>query len=268
MTKQFSVTLLLTILLTSFSVTADNTETVIATVNGIEITSRQLSETSEKKFNVDISTLNADQKKNLVDSLINRQIILEQAKKEGFEQSDSMVFSIKQLIDTYIVRQYMTKIATENSKISENTLKAYYEKEYLNKPQTSNFNIKHILLTNEDEAKILLQQLSRGADFSTLAKANSKDMVSMAKGGHLGWMGADEMVPAFYQAVAKLSKGEIAPRPVKTQFGWHIISLVDQHELTPPSFDKVKLEIKQEIIKQQLLDYIDNLKANAVIEIK
>jgi peptidyl-prolyl cis-trans isomerase C len=84
----------------------------------------------------------------------------------------------------------------------------------------------HILVKDEALAKNLIEELRSGGDFQGLAKKFS-NCPSGKKGGDLGWFGRNEMVPEFEKAVFGGRKGDVIG-PVKTQFGWHIIKVIDQ----------------------------------------
>jgi peptidyl-prolyl cis-trans isomerase C len=86
-------------------------------------------------------------------------------------------------------------------------------------------NCSHILVSSESEAKQLMQRIKAGENFADLAKKVSK-CPSGKKGGELGWFGKGQMVPEFEKAAFENEKGKIVG-PVKTQFGWHIIKIVD-----------------------------------------
>lgn len=83
----------------------------------------------------------------------------------------------------------------------------------------------HILVKTEDEANALLDELESGKDFAELAKEKSW-CPSKADGGDLGWFGKGQMVKEFEDAAFSMEKGEVS-KPIKTQFGWHIIKLMD-----------------------------------------
>lgn len=89
---------------------------------------------------------------------------------------------------------------------------------------------RHILVDTEDEAQTTYQMLKRGADFGKVARENSKDTGSGADGGDLGWFGKGMMVPEFEQAAFSQAIGEIG-EPVQSQFGFHIIQVIDRREL-------------------------------------
>jgi len=86
-------------------------------------------------------------------------------------------------------------------------------------------NAAHILVKTESEANVVLFDLQRGADFEKIAREKSL-CPSGKKGGNLGWFGRGQMVKEFENAAFALKKGEIS-KPVKTQFGWHIIKVID-----------------------------------------
>lgn len=85
---------------------------------------------------------------------------------------------------------------------------------------------KHILVKTEDEANVVLYDVDHGKEFETAAKEKSL-CPSGKKGGDLGWFRRGMMVKEFEDTAFSLEKGEIS-KPIKTQFGWHIIKLEDK----------------------------------------
>ncbi len=83
----------------------------------------------------------------------------------------------------------------------------------------------HILVKSEDTAKALWQKIQQGESFTKLAEEHSI-CPSRKKGGDLGWFGRGQMVRAFELAAFSLKKGEVSA-PVKSEFGWHLIKVVD-----------------------------------------
>jgi peptidyl-prolyl cis-trans isomerase C len=84
----------------------------------------------------------------------------------------------------------------------------------------------HILVKGEDEAKELLARINGGESFSDLAKKHS-ECPSGKKGGDLGWFGKGQMVKEFEDAAFSGRKGSTVG-PIRTQFGWHLIRILDE----------------------------------------
>ena len=248
----------------SATAVADRVGNVVAVVNGKQITTDTLNIPGAKR-KIDFSKIDGKQKKQIIDSLINQHLILEEARMEGFDKSEQMAKALKALSETFIVKQYMAKVAL-GFDIGDKAVKDFYIAEYSNSP--IKYKVLHILLTSEEEAKGLIMQLKKGAGFAALAKEKSRDMVSAQKGGDLGWLTTRDMGPSFAKTVSGLKKSEIVATPTKTQFGWHIIKLDDKREKPAPPFAKVKEKIRQKLLKQKLTDYLANLKSKADIEIK
>ena len=90
----------------------------------------------------------------------------------------------------------------------------------------SNVHAFHILVKTEEEANQILKELETGGTFQRLAQIKSQ-CPSGKRGGDLGWFGRGMMVKEFEKVAFELGRGEIS-KPVKTQFGWHIIKVVDR----------------------------------------
>ncbi len=97
-----------------------------------------------------------------------------------------------------------------------------------------------------DKATSLVKQLRAGADFAKLAKDNSADPGSAAKGGDLGWFGRGQMVPEFDNAAFTLPVNQISD-PVKSQFGYHIIKVLERRPAGYKSFDEVRGDLAAQI---------------------
>jgi peptidyl-prolyl cis-trans isomerase C len=122
---------------------------------------------------------------------------------------------------------------------------------------------RHILVETEDEAKAVLDQIKKGADFAELAKQKSKD--PGANGGDLGYFTRDQMVPEFAETAFRLDKGQLSD-PVKTQFGWHVIKVEDKRDRPVPEFDKVKDQLENYVTRKAQAELVSKLRAEAKIE--
>jgi len=239
-------------------------DAIIAVVNGDNITKSQL-EIAAIQSKVEIDKITDEQKKALTDALVNRQLVLQEALKEKFDQDPGVKSRVQALVDSYIAANYLAKLA-ESFKIPETEMQAYYDKNVIGK-MPKEYKARHILVKTEDEAKALIKEIEGGADFSKLATEKSIDTGSAVKGGDLGWFTGQNMVASFAQAIAGMKKGELNKTPIQSQFGWHVITLDDERETPAPKFDEVKPEIEKVIIKAHLNQYLTKLNNNAKVSI-
>jgi peptidyl-prolyl cis-trans isomerase C len=98
-----------------------------------------------------------------------------------------------------------------------------------------------------------------------VAKKESIDS-SKEQGGDLGWFSPSSMVKPFADAVAGLKKGETTPSPVQTQYGWHVIQLIDTRETPVPPIDSVKDRLDQYVQNKKFKAYQDELMKTAKVE--
>jgi peptidyl-prolyl cis-trans isomerase C len=140
-----------------------------------------------------------------------------------------------------------------------------YDKLVKDKPGKEEVSARHILVPTEDEAKAIIVELNKGADFATLAKQKSTDPAKDT-GGDLGFFSRDAMVSEFADAAFKLGKGEYTKTPVHTQFGWHVIKLDDRRTAAPPSFEESKDELGNTLAREIVTAKVKALKDGAKVE--
>jgi parvulin-like peptidyl-prolyl isomerase len=106
-------------------------------------------------------------------------------------------------------------------------------------------------------AKKLRQRILDGEDFAELAAEYSQDPGSAANGGDLGWFGRGAMVPEFEDAAFSLAVGEVS-EPVRTQFGWHLIDVVEKDDARPKdeaTLQREKQQAFQQWLQEQVVAY-------------
>ena len=107
-----------------------------------------------------------------------------------------------------------------------------------------------------DSANMAYKLLQKGTDFGEVAKKFSDDQTTASKGGVLPWFGTSRLLPQFVQAIQKLTNIGDYSEPFQTQFGWHILKLVDHKPVG--SFDEEKEDIKQRIARNDRSNEISN----------
>ena len=166
----------------------------------------------------------------------------DQLKQQGLSED-----SVKRDIRAQLVQEGIFKKVTEDTKVMDKEIAAYYNKNKSQYGTPEQRDIRHILVPTKKQADNLYDQIKAGGDFAALAKKFSKDPASASQGGKLT-IARGQTVAPFDQTAFLLSKGQTS-RPVKTQYGYHIIEPLS--DIKPAETTPLK-EVK-ESIRQQLL---------------
>jgi peptidyl-prolyl cis-trans isomerase C len=183
------------------------------------------------------------------DMLITRELINQEAIKRGVINNDGIQEQLEQArLNILVGAVFEDYIQREG--VTEAELKSAYEQV---KGQFSGkeYKVKHILVEKEADAKSLIAKIKAGEKFEDLAKANSKDPGSAVNGGDLNWMNPQALVPEFSKAMVALDKGQMTDKPVKSQFGFHIIKLEDVRESKVPTIAELKPQLIQMMAQDQ-----------------
>jgi len=124
----------------------------------------------------------------------------------------------------------------------------------------------HILVATEADAQAIEEELAQGASFEQLAKEKSMDPSGAQTGGDLGYFTRGMMVKPFEDAAFALDVGQVS-QPVQSQFGWHIIKLVDKRQSSPPPLEQVASQLQQQILFQHFDETVGALKEKTPITI-
>jgi peptidyl-prolyl cis-trans isomerase C len=209
--------------------------------------------------------LTAEQKNQVLDELITMQLVSTQAVKDGLEKEPDVAANLD-VMRMRILSDAESQKILKGKEPTDAQLHAEYDSAIASMDK-SEYHAEHILVPTKEKAEQLIKKIKAGAKFEDVAKAESTDN-SKANGGDLGWFTLTRMVKPFGDAVKTLKKGEMTQEPVQTQFGWHIIKLLDTRDVAPPPFDQVKAQVTKAVIQKELIAYVDDLKKNAKIEKK
>lgn len=220
--------------------TAQDAATVVATVNGTEITLGHLA-ALRAQLPAQYQQLPADVLfRGLLDQVIQQTALSQSAEKLITRRDELTLENDRRAYLAGLVLQDAVKGA-----ITDEAIQAAYDAKYKNAEPGMEYNASHILVKTEEEAKKLKDDLDKGADFAELARQHSTDGAA-AGGGSLGWFGPGMMVKPFEDAVVALKAGEIGG-PLQTQFGWHLIKLVETRAAQAPALDDVREELAAEL---------------------
>jgi peptidyl-prolyl cis-trans isomerase C len=239
--------------------------TVVATVNGKAIDSEMLNVfVMAVSSNNPAAEVTAEQKKQMLEQLINMTLAAQAGEKEGLE-NDAAVKARMQLLRTQLLAEAATEKYMKAHPVSESETKAEYDTQVANMPKE--YKARHILVESKEKADEIIKQLAAGGDFAKIAGKESKDAGSGKNGGDLGWFTAQSMVKPFADAVAGMEKGQTTQQPVQSEFGWHVINLEDVRSPAAPAYDEVKQQVELLSQRKKLQAYLDELRKTAKIQI-
>lgn len=198
------------------------------------------------------------------EQIIAREIFAQEAVRRGIDSSDGFRTQLELARESILIQQLFEDYEKKNP-VSDAEIKAEYDK-IAAASNGKEYRARHILVEKEEQAKAVLASLKKGGKFENIAKKQSKDPGSGAKGGDLDWAGADSYVPEFAQALAKLNKGQTTDAPVKSQFGWHIIRLDDVRQAQLPKLEEIKPQLQQQMRQQKVAKFQEELRAKAKVE--
>lgn len=198
-----------------------------------------------------------DRKKEIVNKMIGDQVVIMEAYKEGINNEVEGDTNFAKQKESLLLSVLYKKEIADKSQVTESEMKEEYEK------SQEEVHAWHILVETKEAAEEIYQKLKSGADFAQLAKEKSIDPSAQSNGGDLGFFSWGKMVPEFQEAAFKLKEGEIS-RPVKTQYGWHIIKMVEKRKAEQPPYEQAKrsLQARLEQGKREgrVKEYFEELK--------
>ncbi|WP_416362519.1 peptidylprolyl isomerase [Phyllobacterium sp. 0TCS1.6A] len=235
---------------------------VLATVDGTEITQKDLDQASAD-LDPQISQLPEDQRRlAALAAIIDIKSFATKAEAEKLDETAEFKSRMDFLKERALHNEYFKQQIVD--KITDADVRARYDKEIAAMPAENEVRARHILVKTKEEAEAIIKQLDGGANFEEIAKTKSTDG-SAAQGGDLGYFGQGQMVPEFDKAANELEIGKYTKVPVQTQFGFHVIKLEDKRAKQPPAFDQVKEQVKSMVIRERYMDLIKKERASLKI---
>lgn len=240
---------------------------LFATVNGEKISNKEFAEfvTAISNGSITADKLTADQRKTLTDRLIGIHLAAEAAVKAGVDKQADTAVQLN-LYRNNILSDAMTKDYLDKNAITDADIQAEYDTQIAKMPRE--YHASHILVKTKEEADKLIAQINGGGNFAALAKKASQDPGSAANGGDLGWFSPSSMVAEFGAAVAQLENGKMTETPVQTQYGFHIIKLIESRTPTPPALADVKTQVESMVKNSRVEKYLGELRKTAKVEVK
>ena len=237
---------------------AEAHDTVVATVNGTDITGADL-RAAAAALPQQFQALPPEQLvQGLVEQLVRQQAVIDAAGEETPEIAAQVEALRRNLVSQAAVEAHL------EGAITEEEVQAAYEAAIEGFEPAPEYRASHILVATEEEAGAVVAELEGGADFAEIARERSTDPGSGARGGDLGWFGEGRMVPEFETAVKALEPGATSA-PVQSQFGWHVIRLEETRESSPPAIEEVRGSLEETLRAGAVQSYVNEVLAEAEV---
>ncbi|MCA1492559.1 peptidylprolyl isomerase [Sinorhizobium alkalisoli] len=245
-------------------VRAEETDPIVAKVGDQEIRQSEL-DLAIGSLDPQLERMPEEQKRAAaLSSVIDVKLLAKDAEKEGLQNDETYKQRIAFLTERELHNAFFKKHVVDA--ITEDDVKARYEKEIAAIPAQEEVKARHILVKTEEEAKEIIKELDAGKSFVDLAKAKSTDP-NKDDGGDLGYFTKGRMVPEFEAAAFALEKGAYTKEPVKTQFGYHVILVEDKRPQAPPTLEQVEPQVRQLVMRDKYLALLATAKESTEVEI-
>lgn len=239
---------------------------VVMTLNGRDITRLQIIDNFEASGSKLPAGTDIEQVFPLLqDQFLVGELLKNAAKEQGYTQDHPEIAkALNNALDQALRAAYIKEVGNEN--VSEEETKRAYEDIIKNAPDIKERRASHILVEDEAKARELISQLNEGADFAKLATENSVGPTG-ENGGDLGYFAQQEMVPEFANAAFSAEIGTIIQEPVQTQFGYHVIKVVDERNREKPAYEDVKEDLQNQLRQAVLAEEVQKLRQAADVTV-
>lgn len=236
----------------------ETADTVVATVNGVNITLGHmiaLRETLPPEYQQLADDVLF---KGIYSQLIQQEVLAQSVGELGPRVAATLENDKRGLVSGIAIE---TIVATA---VTDEALQAAYDARFKDAAPQTEYNAAHILVATKEEADAIKAELAGGADFAEIAKTKSTDTGSGANGGDLGWFGLGMMVKPFEEAVIAAKVGEVT-EPVQSDFGFHLILVKETRVAEKPTLDQMRDELAAEVENTAINAKIEELTKGATV---
>jgi peptidyl-prolyl cis-trans isomerase C len=228
---------------------------VVATFAGRQLTRGEVLEELERLPAPSRAYLHApERKQQFVDNMIMNELLFDEGKQAGHDRDPEIERQVNDLRKRLVIQRVMRTYQTPPEIGDEQAKKYYTDNPSLY--STTQIRASHILVKDEEAAKQIAAELKKDPQrFADLAKEKSTDTTTAQKGGDLGLFGAGRMVPDFERVAFALAPGAVSDA-VKTQYGWHVITVTERKEGEAKPFEQVKEQIKATLRNRGMQDQV------------
>jgi peptidyl-prolyl cis-trans isomerase C len=170
---------------------------------------------------------------------------------------------MQQAQDRVLENELLNRLTGQS--VTEEALLARYQQEYANKPGPVAVDVSVIMAPTEEQARKDIAEIAAGADFAAVAKRDSKD-ASASKGGSLGFLRQDQMVPEVGGVAVALEPGQVSPNPIHSRAGWFVVKANARRRVAAPGFAEVREALRRELLVEGVAKVVRDAMADSTIQ--
>ena len=201
-------------------------------------------------------------RKMMVTNYVNQKLLEEQVKNSGIENTQAFKDKLALAKEQVAQQMYLEKIVKES--MTQDALKAEYDKMVKEMEGKQEADISHILVKTEKEAEDIKKKLKKGEKFDTLAAKYSIDEGTKKNGGNLGFVNESSLVPAFREVAFNMKKNDI--QIAKTEFGYHVIILKEKRQIAIPNYQEALPSLEAALGRQTIKEFFERLAKQANVQ--
>lgn len=242
----------------------------VAKIDGVTISREDVNEQMKMLPEIAIQHFQGPEgKTKFVDELVKKEMLYLEAKKRGMDKNKEFQKKVEEFKKITLINDLLDKEIEVSPKVTEEDIKAYYEKNKDDFIINRQLRISHIFVKTEEDLNQVKERIGKGDDFAKIASEMSADKVSGKVGGDIGFIKKGDLTPELENHVFIMHKGQVSS-PVKVKDGYRIIKVTDIKG-NVVELDKVKGLIGQKLVAEKQRDsfekFMENIKKNYKIEI-
>lgn len=239
-------------------------QTVVATVNGEDIlysdVTAAISRLPDQYRQIPVDVIFPQ----VIERIINIRLMAERGRKQGLQDDAEVKSQVRDFEQIAIQQAYLKRAVAKQ--VTEEAVLEVYRSTAGDEEGPEEVRASHILVETEQTARDIIVMLDKGGDFAALAREHSTGP-TRPRGGDLGYFTHDAMVGPFADAAFAMDVGAFSKDPVKTQFGWHVIMVVDKRKRPRPGFEEERGRIEDLLTREFITAHMAEIRADAEIEI-
>lgn len=237
------------------TIPVDEDNPVVARVNATSIRVSDVHDefrSQNEGVQVDLPERGSEEFERILNELIDQRLLAQEARSLGLHRDEEALRRIA-LANERILANIMLETAIDDA-VTDEIIQRIYEEQINLIPRRDEVRARHILVETREQAEDIKAQLDAGANFAELAVRFSLDRATRLEGGDLGYFRRDGILPAFGAVAFATPEGGVS-EPFQSEFGWHILTVLDYRSEPPPSLES----LRPNIVRFSMFDEVEAL---------